>query len=60
MRVETYTCSKCGTVVAANVLERDRRLKCPGLGCENVLSFEDLATDVQEHYETHRDRYRME
>lgn len=60
MRVETYTCPECGTVVAANVLERDRRLRCPGRDCDNVLSFDDLPEDVREHYERHPDRYRME
>ena len=60
MRVETYTCPDCGTVVAANVLERERRLRCPGRSCTNVLSFGELPADVREHYEANRDRYRME
>ena len=59
MRIETHTCPNCGTVVAANVLERDRRLKCPGLGCEVVLEFENLPEEVREHYETNKNRYRL-
>lgn len=60
MRVETYACLECGTIVAGNVLERERRLRCPGRDCENVLSFEDLPADARDHYRTHRDRYRTE
>jgi DNA-directed RNA polymerase subunit RPC12/RpoP len=60
MRVETYTCPDCGTVVAANVLERDRRVKCPGLDCDRVLAFEDLPPEVREHYEANAEQYRME
>lgn len=60
MRVETHTCPNCGTVVAANVLERDRRLRCPGLDCGEILDFTDLPEEVREHYETNRDRYRID
>lgn len=60
MRIETLTCPDCGTVVAANVLESQRKLKCPGLGCEQSLEFGDLPPDVREHYTENRDRYRMD
>lgn len=60
MRIETLTCPDCGTVVAANVLEAERTLKCPGLDCEHVHRFEDLPEDVREHYVDHRERYSMD
>lgn len=60
MRIETLTCSECGTVVAGNVLEANRVMKCPGLDCENVLRFEDLPADVRKHYEREREQYRMD
>jgi len=42
MRITTLTCSECGTIVAKNVLERERVMKCPYYECEEILSFEDL------------------
>lgn len=60
MRIETLTCPECGTVVAGNVLEANRVMKCPGLDCENVLRFEDLRADVREHYERDREQYRID
>jgi hypothetical protein len=57
MRIITQTCTECGTIVAANELESKRVMKCPGLGCESVLRFEDLAPDEQEHFLENRDRY---
>jgi hypothetical protein len=42
MRIVTYTCPACGTIVAGNVLESNRVMKCPGLGCERELAFEYL------------------
>lgn len=60
MLIETLSCSECGTVVAANVLEQNRVMKCPRVGCESVLRFENLPTDVQEYYVENRDSYRMD
>ncbi|WP_435066119.1 hypothetical protein [Halobaculum sp. EA56] len=60
MRIETITCPDCGTVLAANVLESERVLKCPGLECEAVHRFADLPEEVQRHYETNADSYRMD
>jgi hypothetical protein len=45
MRIITDTCPNCGTIVAANVLEEERLMKCPGLDCEAILSFDDLPPD---------------
>lgn len=59
MRIETLTCPDCGTIVAGNVLESDRVLKCPGMDCERVLRFADLSEDAQDHYEHNRAGYRM-
>ncbi|MFC7082336.1 hypothetical protein [Halorussus caseinilyticus] len=60
MRIETLTCPVCRTVVAANVLESNRVMKCPGNGCESVLRFEDLPEAVQDHYVENRTDYRVE
>ena len=42
MRIITLRCPSCGTVVAGNVLEDRREVKCPGLDCKEVLRFSDL------------------
>lgn len=60
MRIITLTCPSCGTIVAGNVLEDRRVLKCPGLECEQVLRFEDLDEDEQAHLAENRNRYTME
>lgn len=59
MRIITHTCPACGTVVAANELESNRVMKCPGLGCEEVLRFDDLPEEAREHFLEHRERYRI-
>lgn len=59
MRIITHTCPTCGTVVAANELEDERVMKCPGLGCEAVLRFEDLSEADREFFLENRDRYRI-
>ena len=59
MQIITNTCPDCGTVVAANELERKRRLKCPGLDCDEVLRFDDLPPDQREHFLSNRDQYRI-
>lgn len=59
MRIITYTCPACGTVVSANELESKRVLKCPGLACENVLRFEDLPAEARDHFLENRDRYEI-
>lgn len=57
MRIHTLTCVECGTVVAANELERKRVLKCPGLDCDEVLRFDDLPGEAQEHLLDHPEAY---
>lgn len=59
MRIITHTCTACGTVVAANELEANRVLKCPGLTCENVLRFDDLPADDREFFVDHADQYEL-
>jgi hypothetical protein len=59
MRIITHTCSNCGTIVAANEIEANRVMKCPGLGCENVLRFEDLPEDKREYFLENRQQYQM-
>lgn len=60
MRIITLTCSDCGTITAANVLETHREMKCPGLECGRVLRFADLSGDEREHVLENRSRYTME
>ena len=59
MRIITHTCPECGTVVAANELEANRVMKCPGLDCEYVLRFENLPGDARKHFLENRDRYEI-
>ena len=59
MHIITHTCPSCGTVVAANELESDRVMKCPGLGCDTVLRFEDLPAEDHEHFLENRDQYQI-
>ena len=59
MLVFTYTCPECGTIVAANELESNRVMKCPGLNCEAVLRFEDLPAEARDHVLENRERYRL-
>lgn len=59
MRIITHTCPVCGTIVAANELEDNRVMKCPGQGCTEVLRFDDLPKESKEHFLENRDRYRL-
>jgi len=59
MRIITYSCPTCGTVVAANEIESNRVMKCPGLGCENVLKFEELPKEEQQHFLENKDQYEI-
>jgi hypothetical protein len=59
MRVITLECPACGTVVAANELEDNRIMKCPGNDCESVLRFDDLPEDDQSFYLENKDQYRL-
>lgn len=60
MQIITLSCLNCGTVVAANELEKHRVMKCPGLDCEEVLRFEDLSEEEREHFLEHREQYQMD
>jgi phage FluMu protein Com len=60
MRIMTLRCPSCGTVVAGNVLEDRREVKCPGLGCKEVLRFSDLEEADREHILANREQYRIE
>lgn len=59
MRIITHTCPSCGTIVAANELEANRVMKCPGLSCETVLRFEDIPGEAREHFLNNREQYRI-
>lgn len=59
MRVLTLTCDDCGTVVAANELERRRAMHCPGLDCGATLRFTDLPEDERSAFLENLERYRI-
>lgn len=59
MRIITHTCPTCGTIVAANELEANRVMKCPGLSCAEVLRFDDLPEDEREHFLANLEQYRI-
>ena len=59
MRIITHTCPACGTVVAANELEANRVMECPGLGCQEVRRFADLPEEARGHFLDNREQYRM-
>ncbi|QCC60458.1 hypothetical protein NP511_00460 [Natrinema thermotolerans] len=59
MRIITHTCTACGTVVSANELESNRVMKCPGLGCENVLRFTDLPEEERTFFLDHAEQYEL-
>lgn len=60
MHIATLTCPSCGTIVAANELEAQRVMKCPGLDCETALRFDDLPDSDREHVLDNLDQYRMD
>jgi hypothetical protein len=59
MRIITHSCPACGTVVAANELESNRVMKCPGFDCQRVLRFDSLPKEAREHFIENRDQYQI-
>jgi hypothetical protein len=59
MRVFTLTCADCGTVVAANELERRRVMHCPGLDCDATLRFVDLPEEARSAFLDDREQYHI-
>lgn len=59
MKILTLTCADCGTIVAANELERRRVMHCPGLGCTGTLRFADLPEAERAVFLENRDRYHI-
>lgn len=59
MRIITISCPECGTIVAANELESNRVMKCPGLDCEHVFQFDDLSEESRDYFLKNRDRYEI-
>jgi hypothetical protein len=60
MRIITLSCPDCGTIIAGNVLEKTREMKCPGLSCERVIQFSNLADTEREHILLNRDKYEVD
>jgi len=59
MRIITYSCPACGTIVAANELEDNRVMKCPGLGCQEVLRFDELPCESREYFLNNKEQYQI-
>lgn len=59
MKIITHTCTDCGTVVAANELEKNRVMKCPGQSCDSVLRFADIPEQEREFFLQNIDQYQM-
>jgi len=59
IRIITLSCPECGTIVAGNVLESHRVMKCPGIDCQNVLTFEDLDENEMRTILDNPSQYRM-
>lgn len=59
MRIITYSCPNCGTIVAANELENNRVMKCPREGCQEVLRFDDLTEEEREFFVKNFDQYQI-
>jgi len=60
MRIITLSCPTCGTIVAGNVLERRREMKCPGKECDTVFRFADLSAADRDHLESNPEKYTLE
>lgn len=59
MRIITHRCPECGTIVAANVIEEHRVMKCPRSRCQEVLRFEDLSKEQRSFLLGNRETYQM-
>lgn len=60
MRIITQSCPDCGTIVAGNVLESHREMKCPSIHCETVLRFSDLDEPDRKYILTNRENYTVD
>jgi hypothetical protein len=60
LRIITHRCENCGTIVAGNVLEANRTLKCPGLDCPRVHEFEELPEQDREYLLNQTETYSVE
>lgn len=59
MRIITYTCRDCGTIVSANELEEHQSMNCLGLKCDAILSFEDLTEEEQSFFLENKEKYQI-
>ena len=60
MRIITLTCPDCGTIVAGNVIEKQRVMRCPSRTCQETLRFEDLDDGDREHILSNGEKYRID
>ncbi len=59
MQIITYTCPNCGTIIAANVLESERIMKCPKSGCSNIVKFTDITGEEQEYVVENKEEFKL-
>lgn len=59
MRIITHPCTNCGTVISANELESNRVMKCPRVGCDEILRFADLPEEEQKYFVENLERYQI-
>lgn len=59
MKIITHTCPDCGSIIAANVLEKERVMKCPRVDCSEILAFDDLDEDARKFYLDNREKYKL-
>lgn len=60
VRIVTLECPVCGTILAGNVLEDRREIRCPGLGCREVLRFGDIPEADREYLSSNSELYRLD
>jgi uncharacterized paraquat-inducible protein A len=59
MKIITLTCPECGTIIAANVLEKNREMKCPTTDCDMIHKFADLPDTEIEYFLDNIQDYRL-
>lgn len=59
MRIITITCPECETIVAGNILESNRVVKCPRANCNTVLRFDSLPESDRQHILQNQEQYQI-
>ncbi len=59
MNIVTLSCPVCETIVAGNVLEEHRVMKCPRYDCYEILRFNDLSEEERTELVENREKYEI-